>query len=216
MLSHGAQTQVIAPRPLRISSSCFPKPCPRNHESAATLVDPVPQDAECNLPAETLEEFLAILRPSHPLPGASSRRTLRAVSASAAYERPHPYRVSPRERAARNRTGSVSEEEGSGKQALLSSEDEHGLWSPPLESPISRSLTRNPLPRHPSYDTLAKKLVFPPSDAIVIDDAPPLKSAHSAPSLSVTSPPPSPPLRDVEMSTAPNHVEKAFEAMQTS
>ncbi|KAG8863716.1 hypothetical protein FRB96_007553 [Tulasnella sp. 330] len=176
---------------------------------------PDDSNTRLSLPDETLEEFLAILRPPTNLPPFRfnhhhhHRRQVLGSSSSSSYpyERPHPYRfrksvstissaaTEETDRTSRSKRGvegreklsmsigqrsdvdtpltttSVDEavaqtewrnfELGKGKFQIIQGGDHMGLNDKTflsIGSPISRNQTRNPLPRHPSYEALTANL----------------------------------------------------------
>ncbi|TDL27291.1 hypothetical protein BD410DRAFT_874706 [Rickenella mellea] len=161
-----------------------------------------------NLPADALEEFLSILRPSLFSPGSNifrphARRHGAMSVPTIPYERPHPYRTRERTHS-KSSSNSSNTSDDADPQLVPSSpsptralhrttldatedddeDDQVGVidleWRAPniLESPISRTHTRNPFQRHPSYEAVFTS-VFP---------------THTSPALLPL--PPSPPVSD--------------------
>ncbi|KAG8901574.1 hypothetical protein FRB99_005207 [Tulasnella sp. 403] len=162
-----------------------------------------------SLPEETLEEFLAILRPQVLSPPLRPTRrhhghTVAATSLPWVSERSHPYRFkksvstvssatedSDRDRRSRRGVARHSRDRSEidtpytpltgledasqpewrnfelGQSLVLPAVFCSSAFSvplgadlPPSGSPISRTHTRNPLPRHPSYEALTSNLIF--------------------------------------------------------
>lgn len=129
------------------------------------------------LPEETLEEFFAILRPPAFSPPLRIPRRHHPTNASWAYERPHPYRVGRKststsstttttddtDRKSRRGLGKLSRDRSEADTPITTAIEDHhpSDWlNFEFGSPISRTHTRNPLPRHPSYEALTSNLLF--------------------------------------------------------
>ncbi|KAL5511681.1 hypothetical protein ACEPAH_4899 [Sanghuangporus vaninii] len=147
-----------------------------------------------NLSPEALEEFLSILRPSLFSPNSPTFRARRNESCSGLafpLERPQTFRL---REGSHSKSPSLSSANAEDRDNLNGTDGTHttpdvrqsgdndhplgNLWRIPgiLESPVSRTHTRNPFQRHPSYDT-ALTGVF---------------ASHLSPSLLPLPPSPSP------------------------
>ncbi|EJD05793.1 uncharacterized protein FOMMEDRAFT_18035 [Fomitiporia mediterranea MF3/22] len=147
-----------------------------------------------NLPSDALEEFLSILRPSLFSPSSPTFRARRHESGSGlAIPLERPQAIKPRDSSHTKSPSlnSVNLEDGNATTAAGSispaadvrqsgDNDQFAgnLWRIPgiLESPVSRTHTRNPFYRHPSYDTAFSGVL----------------TSHLSPSLLPLPPSPSP------------------------
>ncbi|THH06750.1 hypothetical protein EW145_g3865 [Phellinidium pouzarii] len=121
-----------------------------------------------NLSSDALEEFLSILRPSFFMPSSPTFRALRHEPGSTLMiERQQIFRPRDVSGSRSSPTGSVTAEDvdvvnTSGSSTPAIDDRQYGdndqlvgnLWRIPgiLESPVSRTNTRNPFQRHPSYE----------------------------------------------------------------
>ncbi|KLO14163.1 hypothetical protein SCHPADRAFT_903475 [Schizopora paradoxa] len=123
-----------------------------------------------NLSPDALEEFLSILRPSLFTPSSPGIRRFGSGPTAFPYDRSQPFK--PRD-ASQNKRASISSVEGDfpaiesspspGFDHLSPEADQFSAkaWRMPglLESPVSRTHTRNPFYRHPSYETSLQGVV---------------------------------------------------------
>jgi len=123
-----------------------------------------------NLTPDALEEFLSILRPSLFAPSSPVIRRFGAGPTGFPYERQQPFK--PRD-ASQNKQASINSVDGdlpaieSSPSPVLDLASAEGdqfsakAWrmSGFLESPVSRTHTRNPFYRHPSYETSLQGVV---------------------------------------------------------
>jgi len=163
-----------------------------------------------SLPADALEEFLSILRPSMLSSASPTYRQSRLASGllpSLTYDRSPVFKQRDLPHSKTASLGSITGEEGeawiknkcpspvfSGFDAFSFADGEQDpkVWHIPgiLDSPISRTLTRNPFQRHPSYEiSLANALAAHLSPALIPLPAspsptplilPPSEAAHLA------------------------------------